>query len=237
MAIQYSNPTNEVKGVLTLTGVELKKYKEILEIIISWIPLTKPQPLEELTEKTLEDLFGELIGDYLFGIGFKIGRWGSGEQRQQIYFRKEDGSYYFKSAKAPYFDVHCEKLPSEPEPFLSFFINPDKPEAMEVAFFIKMDYGCAGYLIQSRLFQLRDPALEQLVIRKSDHEGIVSVAPLTQAPKLMEVVKELLGYLKGERFEKLQEAIKTVHGVPAEFKEAAKDRYARVILEMFGVVL
>jgi len=58
MAIQYTNPTNEVKGVLILTGAELEKYKEILEIIESWIPLAKPKSLEETTEKTLEDLFG-----------------------------------------------------------------------------------------------------------------------------------------------------------------------------------
>ncbi len=233
MAIQYTNTLNDVKGILVLSDGELKKYQVILEII-KWGSLSKsPKPIEDATEEILEKLFGNLITNYLSSLGLQISQYGSERQDKNIFLRRGDGSYYFKESKAPYFHIYCEK--SFMTPMFNFFVDPERSDSMEVALFVE---GCnrhARYLIDSRLFCLRDAGLEQLAIRQSDHAGVFSIAPLTQMPRFLEIMKELLGYLKQEGLEKLEQARDTIYKVPDEFRETTKDHYARVVLNAFGI--
>lgn len=241
MAIQFKGLTNDLLNVLVISDTARQEYQQILEIL-KWKKTAQTlKPVQEATKEKLEDLFDSLFRSYLAHLGLEIKVWAG--SRPSIFLREESGSYYFKQAPAPYFDVFCQDPTGDQEksisatfkPILNFFIDEEKTTEIQVASFIHVKNYHFLHLIELSPLYCWD--LRDLAIKPSDKAEIFLFAPVTRLTEFLKRVKDLAEYLGQEKMRKLIEAKRTISTVPDEFKEAAKGRYAHTLLELLGVAI
>jgi len=237
MAIKLMEVKKDLRSVLSLSNEDLADYKKLCEIIEWHLNTNKPNTIKDAAVEEIKKTFRQTFDSFLLHNGLPIADANLVSCPARIYTRLDD-------PKNIHLDVYCKGIKIIPgrsdvldgfEPHLTFFINQQKPESIEVACTIKQDgMHLLRYLIEPTfLYYLKKPKeiIDKIIILPDEYDSF-SFAPITQISGFLSNMKEIANIIGKENLKKLKEAKDAISTVPKELKETASNRYAATLLEL-----
>ncbi len=241
MTIKLSQVTDDLKNILTISDSERSEYKEFLAAF-NWYKQTEiPEGVKTGNKEALLKMFEQIFSSFLAEAGFCPDVWGRSNDKQ-IFLREWEDipayiEYYCKGVKIiegrdTYLDGFV--------PILRFFIDTDI--SSEISLICKIEgEGCwqsvlliKPSLLYSRISNSRNK-IPELKIKPVEKDFLIS--PIISISNFLQTMKSLAEFLGEKGIGKLVEADGVIKKAPESLKEAAKDRYARTLLELLGYEL